>query len=77
MSKHKIISFVKSGIRIVGCVSGMIAFDGNFLALHAFALMLVAEIAGVIEEKYEKRMPDALQLGTEIRRCGLTGDKRC
>lgn len=54
MSKHKIISFIKSGIRIVGCFVAIMAFDGNLLAFHAFLFMAIAEVAGIIEELYEK-----------------------
>ncbi len=44
--KHQLISFVKSGIRIAGCVCAIIS--GGVLGL-AIAL-LVAEIVGVYEE---------------------------
>jgi len=54
MSKHKVISFIKSGIRIVGCLVAVMAFDGNLLAFHAFLFMAIAEIAGIVEEFYEK-----------------------
>ena len=53
MSKHKIISFIKSGIRIVGCIFGMLFFWGNFFPMHAFAFFLLAEVLGVIEEFFE------------------------
>jgi len=53
MSKHKIISFIKSGIRIVGCIFGMLFFWGNFFPMHAFAFLLLAEVLGVVEEFYE------------------------
>ena len=53
MSKHKIISFIKSGIRIVGCIFGMLFFWGNFFPMHAFAFFLLAEALGVVEEFYE------------------------
>ena len=43
---HKVISFIKSGIRIVGCVAGI------FYARYdiGFAFLLAAEVFGVIEE---------------------------
>lgn len=53
MSKHKKISFVKSGIRIVGCLFGMIAFRPHFYPMHAFAFLLLAEVLGIVEEFYE------------------------
>ena len=53
MSKHKTISFVKSGIRLIGCVFGMVYFRHQWLPLHAFAFLFLAEIVGVIEEFYE------------------------
>ena len=53
MSKHKIVSFIKSGIRLLGCVLGMAAFWGHFLPMHAFAFLFIAEVAGIIEEKFE------------------------
>ena len=53
VSKHKTISFVKSGIRLIGCVFGMVYFRHQWLPLHAFAFLFLAEIVGVIEEFYE------------------------
>jgi len=53
MSEHKIISFIKSGIRIAGCLFGMLFFWGNFFPMHAFAFFLLAEVLGVIEEFFE------------------------
>lgn len=43
--KHQLISFVKSGIRIIACIAGM----GGSLPLLAAGLLL-AEIVGVYEE---------------------------
>jgi hypothetical protein len=57
MSKHKIVSFIKSGIRIAGCTLGIAAFWGHFLPMHAFVFLLLAEIAGIIEERYETFAP--------------------
>lgn len=42
---HKIISFIKSGIRIIACLAGAM---GKLET--GFALLLVAEIFGIIEE---------------------------
>jgi hypothetical protein len=53
MSMHKTISFVKSTIRLIGCVFGMVYFRHTWLPLHAFAFLFLAEILGVIEEFYE------------------------
>ena len=53
MSMHKTISFVKSGIRLIGCVFGMVYFRHQWLPLHAFAFLFLAEILGVVEEFYE------------------------
>jgi hypothetical protein len=44
--KHQLISFVKSGIRVGGCILGVAT--GSVVAL-AFSL-LVAELVGVYEE---------------------------
>ena len=54
MSKHKVISFIKSGIRLIGCGFGMIYFWHTWLPLHAFAFLFLAEIVGIIEEEFEK-----------------------
>ncbi len=43
---HKIISYIKSGIRIVGCVAGI--FHARYDI--GFAFLLAAEVFGVIEE---------------------------
>ena len=43
--KHKIISFVKSGLRIVAC--GLLAY---YEIQIAAALLLVAELLGIAEE---------------------------
>jgi len=53
MSMHKTISFVKSTIRLIGCGFGMIYFWHHFLPLHAFAFLFIAEILGIVEERYE------------------------
>jgi hypothetical protein len=53
MSKHKTISFIKSGVRIAACLLGIHAFWGHFFAMHAFAFLFIAEILGVVEERYE------------------------
>jgi hypothetical protein len=43
--KHQIISFAKSGIRILACLSGM---SGNIV--FAFAGLAIAEVVGIWEE---------------------------
>jgi hypothetical protein len=43
---HKQLSFIKSGLRIMGC--GMAILFGTYLS--AFGLLMAAEIVGVIEE---------------------------
>lgn len=53
MSTHKTISFVKSGIRLIGCVFGMVYFRHQWLPLHAFAFLFLAELLGIGEEFYE------------------------
>ncbi len=50
MSKHKIASLIKSGVRILGCLAGMHAFMQ--WAGVAFALLFIAEIIGIIEEEF-------------------------
>jgi hypothetical protein len=52
MSTYKTISFIKSGVRLVACAIGGLAFF-NYLAI-AFWLLFVAEIIGIIEELGEK-----------------------
>jgi len=43
--KHQIISFIKSGIRILAC------FIGSFASIeYGFFLLAAAEVVGVIEE---------------------------
>ena len=42
---HQIISFVKSGIRIVSCIAGLCGYFGI-----GFFGLLIAEIVGVYEE---------------------------
>jgi len=54
MSLHKKISFVKSAIRIIGYFGGMIAFNHQIVALSAFAVLVVSEVIGIIEELGEK-----------------------
>ena len=43
--KHQIISFVKSGIRIVSCIAGLCGYFGI-----GFFGLLLAEIVGIYEE---------------------------
>tara|TARA_B100001113_G_C20879871_1_gene522160 strand:- start:421 stop:699 length:279 start_codon:yes stop_codon:yes gene_type:complete len=42
---HQVISFIKSGIRILACIAGVFGLIG-----WAFAGLAVAEIVGIIEE---------------------------
>lgn len=42
--KHQLISFVKSGIRIVACIGGV--FSIAFLAIG----LIIAEVVGIYEE---------------------------
>ena len=51
--KHQLISFVKSGVRIVGCGAGIGASAAGILAPAIFIFataMLMAEIIGIYEE---------------------------
>lgn len=51
--KHQTISFIKSGLRLVGCGPLMLARDFNtiYYALGAAgALFFLAELVGIIEE---------------------------
>ena len=56
MSPHKQISFIKSGIRIIGCIVGICG--GHYMdfdsILIAFAIVGAAEILGIYEELGEK-----------------------
>lgn len=50
MSKHKRISFIKSGARIVGCFLALVFHDYGI----GFLLIGLAEILGIMEEVDEK-----------------------
>ncbi len=55
MSKHMIVSLIKSGVRLIGCAVGALAFrHWSLLAEHAFLFLFLAEIIGIIEEAFEK-----------------------
>jgi len=60
MSKHKIVSWIKSGIRILGCIAGIEGMKvvdmqlSQWLLIHAFGFLLLAEIVGIWEERFEK-----------------------
>lgn len=49
VSLHKTLSFVKSGIRILGYFALWLAFPNNEMALPAF-ILIISEIIGIIEE---------------------------
>lgn len=53
MSPHKKISFVKSGIRILGYILGGLAFKNEPLAA-AFFVLVISEFIGILEEIGEK-----------------------
>ena len=54
MTNHKFVSFIKSGIRMVGCIIGAYAFHHtNIAAGVAFWFIFVAELVGIVEEQYE------------------------
>ena len=51
--KHAIVSFIKSGIRMIGCVGAFLALNNGSVEDAVVALattFLVAEILGVLEE---------------------------
>lgn len=53
MSKHKLVSWIKSAVRFGGyCCAGH-ASIGHPLAQVGFALLMVAEFIGVVEEEFE------------------------
>ena len=54
MSRHKVISFIKSFIRMFGCFAGMLAFGDSWIVITAFGSLAVAEVFGIIEEVGEK-----------------------
>jgi len=54
MSVHKIISFIKSAIRLFGCFAGMLVFGDNWVGFTAFVSLAIAEVFGIIEEIGEK-----------------------
>lgn len=47
---HKLISYVKSGFRIIGCAFGVVASQPNILLWGAFLCLILAECFGIIEE---------------------------
>ena len=47
---HRTISFIKSALRLFGCVAGMIAFGDNVAGFIAFLALAVAEVFGILEE---------------------------
>lgn len=50
-----LVSLVKSGVRLVACACGALAFrHTNLLAEHAFIFLWWAEVIGIVEEYYEK-----------------------
>ena len=53
MSTHKKLSLIKSSIRLLGCGFGMAFFWHEWLPLHAFAFIFLAEIVGIVEEEFE------------------------
>ena len=54
MSTHKIISFVKSFIRIFGYVALSQAFGDNVTGYAAAAVLVLSEVLGIVEEIGEK-----------------------
>jgi hypothetical protein len=62
MSNHKLISWIKSAVRILGCGIGMIHYAAYAPNVRvwvpgtvrvAFLVLLIAEIVGIIEEVFE------------------------
>lgn len=56
MTKHKVVSLIKSGVRIIGCGCGLVAFYHNpalSWVYDAFLLLLFAELIGILEEEFE------------------------
>jgi hypothetical protein len=54
VSIHKVISFVKSTIRLLGYFVFWMAFLDNPTAFLAFIILTVSEMLGVIEKVEEK-----------------------
>lgn len=54
MSTHKILSFIKSTIRIFGYVTLSLAFPLNEMIFFAAVILVFSEVIGVIEEVGEK-----------------------
>jgi hypothetical protein len=59
VSTHKKLSLIKSSVRLLGCGFGMAFFWHQFLPLHAFAFLFLAEIIGIVEEFYELPVSDS------------------
>jgi len=73
MSKHKIISFIKSGIRLLGFGLGAYvtfkwrhASTDDLVMFHAFIFLFLAEVLGVIEEFYEVEIPNGVAFWTPL-----------
>jgi hypothetical protein len=54
MSDHKILSFIKSIVRILACCLGMYAFTSSEPAVYTFFFLFMAELIGVLGEFEEK-----------------------
>lgn len=54
MSPHKIISFIKSFIRIFGYFALGIAFGDNTTGFEAAMILIASEVLGIVEEIGEK-----------------------
>jgi len=50
MTKHSLISYIKSGIRILGCALGLLPIAFGWRVGLFAACFLIAEIFGIAEE---------------------------
>jgi hypothetical protein len=50
---HKQISFIKSGVRIVGYIALIIGFSDHWIFGIASTLLILAEVLGILEEVNE------------------------
>ena len=58
---HFIISLIKSILRIVGCIGGVIYAATNLLTiglLFISVIFSIAEVLGILEEIFDKRKED-------------------
>jgi hypothetical protein len=54
MSIHKLLSYLKSAVRVIGYYACALAFGDNMIGFFGCIILIVAEIFGFFEEMDEK-----------------------